>query len=195
MIEDTWALRQTDPERAVAYFYFAFSDMEKRTHGSLLRSLILQLSDQYMTAITALKGLYSRCNDGGKQPIMADLERTFLEMLSWEGHVYIVIDALDECVEQRALLPWLVGLSCPNLHLLVTSRRERDIEEYLSPAAAAQIPLLASVVDLDISAYVESQVQKDPKFKQWPMGVQEDIKEKVGKGANGMYVISLNYIQ
>ena len=142
-----------------------------------------------------MKGLHLRCNDGKEQPIKADLEKTFLEMLSWDGHVYIVIDALDECVEQRALLPWLVGLNCPNLHILVTSRGERDIEEHLNTAATFQISLLTSIVDLDISTYVESQVQMDPKFQQWSIVVQEEIKEKVGKGANGMYVVSTHFIK
>jgi len=45
---------------------------------------------------------------------------------------YLVVDTLDECVERQDLLATveeLTGWKDTNLHILTTSRREKDIEE------------------------------------------------------------------
>ena len=48
---------------------------------------------------------------------------------------YIMIDALDECIERGKTLNWLdklisgAGRKAANLHIMVTSRPERDIDK------------------------------------------------------------------
>ena len=68
---------------------------------------------------------------------------------------YIVLDALDECTQRAELVEifeTMMGWKVPNLHLLVTSRREHDIESslkgYVDPRNS--ICLQSEVVDQDI---------------------------------------------
>ena len=75
------------------------------------------------------------------------------------GSVFIVVDGLDECERRETLLPILRHLA-GYVHLLVTSRDNRDIrssfEEYLSYHIAIQ----PSDVQLDIQCFVEREIRE-----------------------------------
>ncbi|CZR54758.1 uncharacterized protein PAC_04642 [Phialocephala subalpina] len=109
------------------------------------------------------------------------------------GHVFIVLDALDEC-PQNGDREQLLGVisdmksrSLDNLHVLVTSRREPDIEEaMLSLLTVPAIPLQGPQVDLDIKLHISSQLSADPKLKKWPKEVKAKIENTLTDKANGM---------
>jgi hypothetical protein len=110
-------------------------------------------------------------------------------------NAFIVIDALDECPkdgERSELLAALSDIkprSMDNFHLLVTSRREPDIEATLSPLLTTPaISLQGSHVDLDIQSHISHQLATDPKLKKWSPDIKEEIEQALRAGANGMYV-------
>ena len=181
-IEETLALRKTNQPPAVAFFYFDFSDHEKQKYDNLLRSLIVQLSSQCPEAMPILKALYSKYSSGTWKATASNLETALSEIISVSGRVYIVIDALDECIEQDELLLWLADLQLENLHILVTSRREKDIEDYLGPVTTWKINLQSALVDQDIGLYISSLVEKDPKLRKW----EGKFETKLEEGAKGM---------
>lgn len=64
---------------------------------------------------------------------------------------YIILDALDECADREGLMEVLekiAGWKLQNLHLLVTSRKERDIERSLDRFVA--VCLHSELADKDI---------------------------------------------
>ena len=105
---------------------------------------------------------------------------------------FIIIDALDECKEREDLLGLLENLmswKAENLHVLATSRRERDIEETLESLATGQVCIQSALVNADIHIHLCSRIQNDPKLKKWPEHVQREIEKTLMDGAHGMYVV------
>ena len=108
-------------------------------------------------------------------------------------HVYIVLDALDECTRRDELLRTLKTLTAcdlQNLHLLLTSRRERDIEESLGRLADGRnfVPLELATVDTDILAYVSQRLAEDVKLAKWNAvpEIRQEIELIISSKANGM---------
>jgi hypothetical protein len=73
------------------------------------------------------------------------------------------------------------------LHILATSRREKDIEEWLEPLVNDQekICIQSALVNDDIRTYVHEKLQTDRKLK-WSAKVQEEIEKSLMDGAHGM---------
>ena len=160
----------------------------------LIRSLIVQFGEQYSYLPDFLQSAYSQSQNGQKQPTMEVLKSLLLAMLKHYDLVYILIDALDECKDRDELLGWigdLKDLKLDNLHLLATSRKERDIDEVLQPLATYQLSVQNVTVDADIRLYIQDKISNDPRLKKWPLSVKREIEDALTEGAKGMYICSL----
>ena len=76
------------------------------------------------------------------------------------------------------------------LHMLATSRREKDIEESLEPLVNDQemICIQSSLVNDDIRTYVHEKLQTDRRSKTWQnwLEVQGEIESTLMEKADGM---------
>lgn len=177
---------------AVGYFYFQFDDQEKQRCGTMLRSLIAQLSLQGGKAHKPLDALYSDCNRGESQPSLLMLLNTLRDTVESFTNVVISLDALDECKEREEMakiMEQIAGWEIAGLHMLVTSRREKDIEEVLSALLEDKhkICIESAVVEGDIRAYVQSHIRTDRKLKKWrEPKVQAEIETVLVEKAGGM---------
>jgi hypothetical protein len=72
-----------------------------------------------------------------------------------------------------------------HIQLLVTSRKELDIERALSPLAI-ELSLSNPYVDEDIRTYIKSRLREDPKFSRWPETLRNETETALVKGAKGM---------
>ena len=127
--------------------------MLKQGSKNLLCSLITQVSSKSSSCPEALKTLFSQNSDGQQQPNIEGLMITLKHIIESFQHVYVIIDALDECTDQEQLLQlieeiieWRLG----NLHILATSCKECDIEDCVGPLVLAQINLHSVQVNEDI---------------------------------------------
>ncbi|KAI9868362.1 MAG: hypothetical protein M1813_005805 [Trichoglossum hirsutum] len=73
------------------------------------------------------------------------------------------------------------------MHILVTSRKEKDIEEALTPSLTDQICIEGAQVNSDIQLYIHEQLHNDSKLKKWPEKMREETEETLTGGANGMF--------
>ena len=188
---------QSDQALAVIYFYFDFNDTKKQRHDNLIRSLVVQLSMQSTNTPEALNMLYSRYQDGQHQPTIDDLATTLQHMLGGFHETFLVLDALDECTEREellALIERIVGWKIGKLHILATSRREREIEETLQPLITCQICIQSALVDADINLHVHETLQNDKKLKKWPVHVRMEIEATLMDGVRGMYATTTTFI-
>jgi hypothetical protein len=177
----------------VAYFYFDFNTTAKQEVTACLSSIVAQLCSCLTTFPPHIRQFYERCNHGKLRPGLDELTGILCEVIQSLDHVFVVIDALDECPkgqERDSLLTVLSNVkssSLYNLHLLVTSRREPDIEENLGPLLTSQpISLQGSEVDWDIQSHISSVLATDPKLKRWSDDVKQEIETALTIGANGM---------
>ena len=184
----------SDPICSVAFFYCSFSDSEKQKTDNLVCSLLAQLSRGQSRTPDILLQLYDQYKDG--QPPAELLISALRDVIVYLGQVFIIIDALDECPmetgERKKLLSTLHEISSwslHNVHLLVTSRKEQDIERVLSCLVTRPpICIQSDQITNDVRLYVRSQLATDPDLQKWPNVMKEDIEATLVEGAHGMYV-------
>jgi hypothetical protein len=164
----------------------------------MIRSLVSQLSQQCVKIPSILETLYSSCENGQRQPSLYTLLDVLQEMIHQFPQVYIVLDALDECTnrnELMSILESIAGFQLNGLHLLVTSRKERDIESSLEGFVEDSniICLQSKLVDEDICRYVHQRLAADKNLKKWQKDpdIVCEIETALMKGAHGMYVYLL----
>lgn len=177
------------PGIAVVYFYFDFHNHEKQKYESLLRSLIVQLSMQCTKTPPCVEKLFSHNLSGLKQPSAKSLVSILQEVLQELQEVFVIIDALDECDDRADLLEHLECMfnwQLDQLHILATSRKERDIEDSFELLSIAQLAIEMDNVNPDIQTYIRGRVEKDARLKKWPALVKLEIEDALMAKADGM---------
>jgi hypothetical protein len=184
---------QDDPGKVTAYFFFDFNDVQKQDPEMMVRSLLCQLSQQSIKVPASLDALFSSCNSGQRQPSIQAVMDALQAMIQDLPQIYIVLDALDECAQRADLMEMfetMVGWKLPNMHLLVTSRRERDIESSLEGFVDPQnsICLQSEVVDKDIQQYVRQRLSDDKGLSKWgkDIALRQEIEKALMEGSKGM---------
>jgi hypothetical protein len=195
ILQDLLRHCDSNPEHIVIYFYFDFNNSEKQDVVRMLRSLVYQLSWQAAEVPASLRALFSSCKDGKRQPPLDALLQAVRQIIQQLPQVYIMLDALDECTERTELMETLetiAGWKLLNMHLLVTSRRERDIESSLKGFVDLQngICLQVEVVDKDIEQYVRQRLSDDKGLNKWgkDIALRHEIESALMKGSKGMSV-------
>ena len=161
----------------------------------MLRSLICQLLQQSVKVPEALDVLFSSCDDGQRQPSVHLLLEITQKIIQEFPQVYIVLDALDECTQCAQLMGIIETIArwqLQNLHLLVTSRRERDIESSLEGFISKEnrISLESRLVDEDIRRFVRQRLSDDKSLRKWEKDatIRQEIETILMEGAHGMYL-------
>jgi Cdc6-like AAA superfamily ATPase len=178
-----------------AYFYFDFNDERKQDPELMLRSLLRQLLQRSDTIPEGVDALFSSSEKLEQQPPLHAVMEMTRQMLQEFKHAYVVVDALDECTQRSELLNMLetvAGWQLQNLHMLTTSRKERDIESSLKMHMDEEdiVCLQSNVVDSDIQLYVQQRLSDDRDLVKWntDAAIRHEIKAALMRGACGMSV-------
>lgn len=118
--------------------------------------------------------------------MLASLHQTLENVNS----VYLVVDALDECTERVEILDTLeeiVGWGLENLHILATSRMEKDIEEVFSHMGCQQFHLEGPEILEDIQQYVHRRMLRERWLRKWPEETWSEIASVVTTNAGPMF--------
>jgi hypothetical protein len=182
-----------DTSMATAYFYFDFNDTQKQDPELMLHSLLCQFVQRSVVIPKGVDALFSSCENGRRKPSSHALLQVIKEAAQEFTHVYVVLDALDECSQRSELMNMLEAVAwwqLDNLHLLMTSRKERDIErsleEYIREEDA--VCLQRDVVDKDIQRYIQQRLRVDKGLAKWNRDavVRQEIEAALMGGARGM---------
>ncbi|KAL1387464.1 hypothetical protein HDK64DRAFT_134977, partial [Phyllosticta capitalensis] len=196
VIED---LGRADASAKPVYFYFDFADINKQSLENAIRSLMRQLYLQREEVQDKLNTLYAEHGNGTQKPELEALNATFQSMIHQIGEVWIVLDALDECPSRNeyptgGLLQWIGSLLGPhqsNVHLLITSRPEQDIQSFIQEKARPQdiIHLQSDLVAGDIRAFVHGKVRGQTGLGRWSSrpDIQNKIEDTLLEKADGMF--------
>ena len=182
----------TDKAIGVGYFYFDFNNRDQQYCDTMLRSLICQLWVQDRENANAVDALYLACGSGGSQPSSKMPRNTLKELVQSFVDAFIILDALDECKERDRLMPSIEEMAAWNissLHMLVTSRKESDIETSLSTILddEQRICIQSALVEDDIRKYIQSRIRSDYGLRKWRKPeVQTEIETVLMGKAGGM---------
>jgi hypothetical protein len=136
-----------------------------------------------------LADLYKRCGDH-QQPSVNQLQHTLRDILDGFSDVHIIIDALDECTDREKTLIWVnklvsdTDLKAENLHIMVTSRPELDIEKVFRMFDSIDVG--KATANRDILKYLE--LQMESKFLEYNPITREKIGSGLRERADGSYV-------
>ena len=179
---------------ALAYYYFDFNEPTTQKAANFLSSVIAQLCFQCSVLPDGVKRLYQRCNDGNQTPTCKDLLTALMGSLEGFEDVFLLADAVDECPKENneredllKILKCIHGWANSSLHLLITSRRETDIESALAPLLCLPaISIGSAQIDADIQVYVKSELEILSREKRWPRDLVNEVEETLVRGATGM---------
>ncbi|KAF7974001.1 hypothetical protein HWV62_13619 [Athelia sp. TMB] len=190
---------------ACVYFFFDSRNAEtdQSLHEKMLRSLIRQMSYQWglwynsrqtdqsatsqqQTGVpAALVDIYG---GGHETPSTAALQLTLQKIIADFDRAYIVIDALDECLDRHKLLAWIGGLVQRNmrqLRILFSSRREQDILQCFQPLESiCRVSLAGASTNADIERYVDYMLAT---VARWNVATRARIKRSLMEGVDGMF--------
>jgi hypothetical protein len=190
IIEEISIRCRSDPSLAIAYFYFDFNNSSKDILGdAILRSMIKQLFIQCATIPSTLDRLFAENAAANRPPAHRELMFTLKSIIADFRAVYIIFDALDECLERSGFLKVVEEIynwKLDALHLLATSRKEGDIEESLSGLVSHQVPMQEDLVDRDIRVHVSETLKCDSRFKKFSTEEKDLIQTTLIKDAHGM---------
>ena len=186
---------KVEPTHSLAYFYCSFTEIEKQNSYNLISSLFVQLVGIHPSIPNTLSRLHDQ-HQNGKLP-MDVIKIELQSILKLSGQTFFVIDALDECPigdEDRsrtkvlALLTELSGWALPNLHVLVTSRKEPDIDKALASLVnLSSMSIQTNQVQPDIQKYIKSQLGNDLELKEWSSSIKKEVEKTLLEQAQGMY--------
>ncbi|KAJ7604364.1 ankyrin repeat-containing domain protein [Mycena polygramma] len=182
------------PDCAIAYFYFDFRDEKKQLIENMLRSIIMQLSEQSPTPYSILDQRFKSCQ-GQILPTYNDLLAMLDTVLSQLPGTYIVLDALDECSEHDKLVEFvstLRGWTNP-VHLLVASQPRTIFLESLAFKEASVVVLEPDTTHADILQFVNSELELNSRLKH--IKKAKDAAPKIVDKSNGMFRMAACLLQ
>jgi hypothetical protein len=173
----------------MAYYYFDFSEADKRTLGSFVRSLLIQLTVNLPGIPQELFNLYIRSREMNQEPSTESLREVLRGILIRTAKAIIVVDALDECSEPEELVEFIGEMKSwrtANLRLLVVSRQHFEGTDAMEDLHPVHVSIQDEVANNDILAFVKEILSKDIKLRQWPQGVKKQIETALISKSNGM---------
>ncbi|KAF4970659.1 hypothetical protein FSARC_2364 [Fusarium sarcochroum] len=186
----------------VAFFYFSHRmSGEQAVVWRLFQiSLILQILKSLVRpegrgflVPNQFRELYQKYQPS-REPSDEDLEDLFWYLLNLTAQSYIVVDALDECALHwgRAKVIEFLGhipLRCrTKCHVLITSRREHDIEAVVRdlPLDKAIVPFDIGEVNADICHHLWKMVRSRP-YAKWSPELQSEVVNYLVSRSEGVF--------
>ncbi len=165
----------TNPRSQAVYFYCKNRDPVKRSFDKVASSLIAQLLRLNLISLDHVYEVFVK--SGKPYKIALENYRDILENISMTpNQLFIGIDGLDECEEGDrslilSLMKFILHVSSPqgNVRILVTSQREKDVEQ--SMKSAIRFDIEHHHVKEDIQNYVQTRFSR--LFEKWEYNLEQ----------------------
>ncbi|KAG9201031.1 hypothetical protein G6514_006411 [Epicoccum nigrum] len=187
VIQDLERRVENQPGTALAFFYFTFSDAKKQSYKDLILSMVTELS-RGRPIIARLLEMYKASVP--HKPSIESLEETLITTIKRSDVSYLVADALDECSEeQRDEVTQgfkRITHACPSTRVLITSRRESDIEDLMQDWCGVQLAVDEKCVNADIDIFVKDALATDKKLMRLSEFTKSEIQRVFHEKSDGM---------
>lgn len=178
---------------AFTFFYCRYDNHEKRSWANFVASAVRQFSAaRTVSSQEFLKHVNTVRKVTSGSPDIATLLEILLASSKYFKHLIIVIDALDECEDRIEFIQGLAHLKqvAPvPLKFLVSSRKELDITQELSPLANWELAITKDNLTEDVRSFVAADISnrlRTKKLKLRDPTLENHIVESLVKGSDGM---------
>jgi hypothetical protein len=176
----------------VAFVYCNYKVQAQQDVQSILAAILKQLMQRRPTIITHIAQLQKQFANNNTKPSVPELCEALQSIVAHLEHVYIVIDALDECRNNDRtrddLIAHLLKLQgSKDVRIMATSRRISEIQNHFPKATTVNIR-----ADLeDLKRFVAGQIYRLRGCVQHSPELRNEIQNKISEAADGMYEISI----
>jgi hypothetical protein len=183
-------LNKEKDEEVLAYFYCDFRKPESQEPINIIGSLVAQTCMHLGFFPQELEDAYAKSmNSSGQmtKPTMAVLEAA-LKTFSSQRKLLLLVDALDECTNSKAVTQVLNELINHQhfVKLLVTSRDELLIRRQLASASRLLIGSHTPQISVDIGSYIGRRFEIEPGFKWLKPSFKAEIQDSLRSKSGGM---------
>ena len=181
---------------SLAYFYCDFRDDKKRDLRGLVSSLLVQLCQQSDSYCDVVSKFYS---EQSRYPSDAALVLCLKGILNLPGRppVYLIVDALDECLTTTDIPParekvlnlvrQLTASGYPNLRICVSDRLEPNLHVVIDALSFRSISLHDEGGQKeDIAGYIKSVVHTDQEMQAWRADDKQLVIDVLTQKVDGM---------
>ncbi|KAH0355642.1 hypothetical protein KCU83_g1722, partial [Aureobasidium melanogenum] len=187
-IQKSYAGKQT----GLCFAYFSFTDPTFQDYTRLVALFLKQLYQQHDEIPERLL----KAERDAREPIGVLNTEMFTSVTELYPRVFIVIDGLDECPEERRspILEFMVESSSDsssNLKIFVSSRKELDISTQFAFLNTPAIELKTGTITPDIRSFVQheaSRLRIESKLRVRDDDLFEEIIQKLVEESNGMFL-------
>lgn len=155
----------------------------------MLAAILKQLVQARLSLVDPVERLYKQHADRGTRPSPDEVFGALLDVLERYSTVYIVVDALDECLDsdgtRRQFLAKLRGLQAESdVRLMATSRFIPEIVDMFNEGLKLEV----QASEEDVKRFVAGQICRLPECIQRDPMLQESVQENIVEAVDGMYV-------
>ena len=180
-----------DQQCLCQYYYFRFSDQSKRSLGTMLRALAVQIYrdiSPFRTRLKELSNFSSKLEVTDTRTLWQKLFVSILYTIPINKPMFWVIDGLDECESSRALLDCFssLPLSMAGIRIIITSRFTSALSTKFSHLAATT-PMKRIALDnnsKDFAIYAHKELDPMP----WPTALRQQVVDQVLERAQGSFL-------
>ncbi|RYC64255.1 hypothetical protein CHU98_g1977 [Xylaria longipes] len=161
----------TKRDKKVAYFFYSFSKNSSRHVADGLRILALQLLAFVKTPSDKLVDLYEK--EAQFSPYLNNLRATVsvvYELITRTDDLYIVIDGIDECEDEKDMLSfieWLIDQPTLGTVRWLFTSRVSEIEKTMRKIEAVEICPLPEDIRADIKSYLSTKISCKNCLRAW----------------------------
>ena len=140
------------------------------------------------------------CRAAGERPTVSSMEKFIHSLCTGSTRIYIILDALDECLQTSEVLESLQRIipNAPkNLRILAASRNLINIQRIINTINHVEISIGSRIdgileinneVDKDIQYYIEKSLASNHYLQIRSEDLKEKIKHILVENSGGMYV-------
>ncbi|KAK2669558.1 WD40 repeat [Fusarium oxysporum f. sp. vasinfectum] len=173
----------------ISYFFCQATNSGLNNYTAILKGLIYLLAIQHPTVVSHLDDKHDKDHWNSK----VSLERTFRKMVDniTPGEIYLLVDALDECVKDLPLLLALISSMSSRAKWIVTSRNRCEIEELFgqtSSKVALSLELHEDFVSEAVNNYISYRTRQLADRKKLNKSTAEKIHDHLSQNAHGTFL-------
>jgi Cdc6-like AAA superfamily ATPase len=191
VVNHLWTKFRNDPSVGIAYLYFDFRRRQEQKPTDLLASILKQLIQRRPSMPDSAMTLYNRHNIERTRPSFDEISEVLKFVINDYSRVFIVIDALDEGHvydgDRGRLLSEIFNLQAKTgANFFATSRSIPEITRKFEGSLSVEI----RASNDDVRIYLDGKISQLRPFVARNFTLQEEIKTKIIKAVDGMYVPS-----
>jgi hypothetical protein len=182
--------KETDGS-VLAYYYCDFRKSESQEPVNIIGSLVAQVCVHLGYFPQELEDAYDQSTNVNGQIARPTMEAlvSSLETLATRRKLILLIDALDECNDSKAVAQVINKTTGTDssINVLVSSRDEVHIQQQLSMASRLSIGRHGSQVSDDIRSYINTKLDNDPGFLWLKPSFKAEIQVLLNNKSGSMF--------